>query len=188
MIADVRSPQDASDNQGGGSMNEQEDLSDQSEGESYSYSATSGEPLSRDHSESLFDPNFQVQKILSIHYCSFYSAIKSYQNISISCFHSFNFLGVFVSPQTTSPATPDAPPNDTADLLGFNSDPQPPSVSSATSPPQQGDQGGMKTASSNSDLLNELFAPPAGQTGAVQEDLFFSGPASGATPDQKRKD
>lgn len=45
----------------------------------------------------------------------------------------------------------------------------------------------MKAASSNSDLLNDLFAPPAGQTGAVQEDLFFSGPASGATPDQKRK-
>lgn len=59
--------------------------------------------------------------------------------------------------------------------------------STSSSAPQHGDQGGMKAASSNSDLLNDLFAPPAGQTGAVQEDLFFSGPASGATPDQKRK-
>ncbi len=45
----------------------------------------------------------------------------------------------------------------------------------------------MKAASSNSDLLNDLFAPPAGQSGAAQEDLFFSGPTSGATPDSKRK-
>lgn len=41
-------------------MNDQEDLSDQSEGESYSYSAPSGEPLSRDPSEPLFDADFQV--------------------------------------------------------------------------------------------------------------------------------
>uniref|UniRef100_A0AAX7W697 Cyclin-G-associated kinase n=1 Tax=Astatotilapia calliptera TaxID=8154 RepID=A0AAX7W697_ASTCA len=129
---------DASDSQEGGYMNDQEDLSDQSEGESYSYSATSGEPMSRDHSEPLFDSDFQ------------------------------------------------APPEDTADLLGLNCDPQPPTMSStSSSAPQHGDQGGMKAASSNSDLLNDLFAPPAGQTGAVQEDLFFSGPASGATPDQK---
>uniref|UniRef100_A0AAX7V271 Cyclin-G-associated kinase n=1 Tax=Astatotilapia calliptera TaxID=8154 RepID=A0AAX7V271_ASTCA len=80
----------------------------------------------------------------------------------------------------------EAPPEDTADLLGLNCDPQPPTMSStSSSAPQHGDQGGMKAASSNSDLLNDLFAPPAGQTGAVQEDLFFSGPASGATPDQK---
>lgn len=63
MIIDVRSAQDASDSQEGGYMNDQEDLSDQSEGESYSYSATSGEPVSRDHSEPLFDSDFQVQKI-----------------------------------------------------------------------------------------------------------------------------
>lgn len=63
MIIDVRSAQDASDSQEGGYMNEQEDLSDQSEGESYSCSATSGEPMSRDHSEPLFDSDFQVQKI-----------------------------------------------------------------------------------------------------------------------------
>lgn len=77
---------------------------------------------------------------------------------------------------------------DTADLLGLNADPQPPPVSTASaSAPHQGVQGEMKAASSNSDLLNDLFAPPAGQTGAVQEDLFFSGPASVATPDSKRK-
>lgn len=41
-------------------MNDQEDLSDQSEGDSYSYSAPSGEPLSRDPSEAMFDADFQV--------------------------------------------------------------------------------------------------------------------------------
>lgn len=90
--------------------------------------------------------------------------------------------------QTSPPAAEESPISDTADLLGLNSDPQPPSASSASSSaPQQGLQGGMKAASSNSDLLNDLFAPPAGQTGAAQEDLFFSGPSSGATPDSKRK-
>uniref|UniRef100_A0A3P8QHH4 Cyclin-G-associated kinase n=1 Tax=Astatotilapia calliptera TaxID=8154 RepID=A0A3P8QHH4_ASTCA len=75
---------------------------------------------------------------------------------------------------TASPATQEAPPEDTADLLGLNCDPQPPTMSStSSSAPQHGDQGGMKAASSNSDLLNDLFAPPAGQTGAVQEDLFL---------------
>uniref|UniRef100_A0A4W6EJG2 Cyclin-G-associated kinase n=1 Tax=Lates calcarifer TaxID=8187 RepID=A0A4W6EJG2_LATCA len=74
----------------------------------------------------------------------------------------------------------ESPVGDTADLLGLNSDP-----STSSSAPHQGGQGGLKAASSNSDLLNDLFAPPAGQTGAVQEDLFFSGPTSGATPDSK---
>lgn len=45
-------------------MNDQDDLSDQSEGESYSYSAPSGEPLSRDPSEPLFDADFQVRRWL----------------------------------------------------------------------------------------------------------------------------
>lgn len=58
-------PPDASDSQGGGSINDQEDLSDQSEGESYSYSAPGGEPLSRDPSEPLFDADFQVGKVLA---------------------------------------------------------------------------------------------------------------------------
>ncbi|KAM3611790.1 uncharacterized protein V6R79_024258 [Siganus canaliculatus] len=143
---DVRSSQDASGSQGGGSINDQDDLSDQSEGESYSYSAPSGEPLSRDTSEPLFDADFQ----------------------------------------TSGPAAEESPVGDTADLLGLNSDPQPPSTSSASSSaPPQAVQGGMKAASSNSDLLNDLFAPSAGQTGAVQEDLFFSGSTSGATPDSK---
>lgn len=60
----MHGPQDASDSQGGGSVNDQDDLSDQSEGESYSYSAPSGEPLSRDPSEPLFDADFQVGKVL----------------------------------------------------------------------------------------------------------------------------
>ncbi|XP_024131109.1 cyclin-G-associated kinase isoform X2 [Oryzias melastigma] len=139
---DSRGAQDASDSQRRGSLNEQEDMSDQSEGESYSYSAPSAEPLSRDQSEHLFDADFQ---------------------------------------------TPQEPPaGDTADLLGLNSDAEPPSASAASSSaPHQAEQGGMKAASSNSDLLNDLFAPPAGQTGAVQEDLFFSGPTSEATPDSK---
>lgn len=57
---DVRSSQDATESQGAGSMNDQEDLSDQSEGDSYSYSAPGGEPLSRDPSEPLFDADFEV--------------------------------------------------------------------------------------------------------------------------------
>ncbi|KAM9392478.1 cyclin-G-associated kinase isoform 2-T2 [Pholidichthys leucotaenia] len=133
---DVRSSQEACDSQGG-SLNEQEDLSDQSEGESVSYSAPSVEPLSRDHSEQLLDPDFQDSSV-----------------------------------------------SDTADLLGLNSDPELPSMSSCSTAPKQGDQGGMKAASSNSDLLNDLFAPPAGQSGTVQDDLFFSGPSDTAT-DQK---
>lgn len=62
----MRGPQDASDSQGGGSMNDQEDLSDQSEGESYSYSAPGAEPLSRDPSEPLFDADFQVGNTLDV--------------------------------------------------------------------------------------------------------------------------
>ncbi|XP_060926974.1 cyclin-G-associated kinase isoform X3 [Limanda limanda] len=134
---DVSGPQDASDSQAGGSMNDLEDMSDQSEGESYSYSAPGGEPLSRDPSEPLFDADFE----------------------------------------TPPPSAQEAPVGGTADLLGLNSDPEPPSSSA----PQQGVQGGMKAASSNSDLLTDLFAPPAGQTGAGQEDLFFSE----STPDSK---
>lgn len=137
---DVRSSQDAAESQGAGSMNDQEDLSDQSEGDSYSYSAPSGEPLSRDPSEALFDADFQ----------------------------------------NSSPTAQDPPVSDTADLLGLNSDPQPPTNPSSAAP--QGFQGGMKAASSNSDLLNDLFAPPAGQTAAVQEDIFFSAAPSDSKP------
>uniref|UniRef100_A0A0S7EVW3 GAK n=1 Tax=Poeciliopsis prolifica TaxID=188132 RepID=A0A0S7EVW3_9TELE len=138
---DTQIPHDATDSIGGGSLNDQEDLSDQSEGESYS--APSGEALSRDLSEQLFDADFQ----------------------------------------TPPPAPEDSAQSDTADLLGLNSDPEPPASSAVSS--GASNQGGLKAASSNSDLLNDLFAPPAGQTGAVQEDLFFGEPTSGATPDSK---
>ncbi|XP_077456668.1 cyclin-G-associated kinase [Stigmatopora argus] len=120
---DVSSPQDASGFQTGGSSNDQEDLSDRSEEESYSHSVPSGE--SQDTSESLFDANFQT-------------------------------------PQST---TEGSLANDTADLLGLNAEPQPPSASS----------DGLTASSSHGDLLNDLFAPPAGNTTAPQEDLFFSG-------------
>ncbi|XP_061585552.1 cyclin-G-associated kinase isoform X2 [Cololabis saira] len=141
---ELQSAQEASDSQGGGSIPDQEDLSDQSEGESYS--APSGEPLSRDQSEQLFEADFQ----------------------------------------TPPPAAQDSSVDDTADLLGLNCEPErPPTSSTPSSAPQQGDQGGLKAASSNSDLLNDLFAPSAGQSGAVQEDLFFSGPPGAATPDSK---
>ncbi|XP_054628572.1 cyclin-G-associated kinase isoform X2 [Dunckerocampus dactyliophorus] len=131
---DVGNPQNASDNQAGGSMNDQEDGSDQSEAESYSYSAPSGEPLSRDTSEPLFDADFQ----------------------------------------TPATAAEDSPANDTADLLGLNSDP--------SSAGHAGAQVGLKASSSHSDLLNDLFAPSAGHSVAAQEDLFFSGQAGGSKP------
>lgn len=179
VFVDVRGTQDASDSQGGGSMNDQEDLSDQSEGESYSYSAPSGEPLSRDPSEPLFDADFQVRK------CHTADCIILCHRPIISFIDLF-FLCTF-SPQSPPPAAQDSPVSDTADLLGLNSDPQPAAMSSdSSSAAHQGVQGGMKAAVSNSDLLDDLFAPPAGQPGAVQEDLFFSGPTSGATPDSKR--
>lgn len=93
-----------------------------------------------------------------------------------------------IFPQTPTPAAQESPVGGTADLLGLNSDLEPPAVSStSSSAPHQGVQGGMKAASSNSDLLNDLFAPPGGPTGAVQEDLFFSGQTSAATPDSKRE-
>uniref|UniRef100_A0AAQ4P5M1 Cyclin-G-associated kinase n=1 Tax=Gasterosteus aculeatus aculeatus TaxID=481459 RepID=A0AAQ4P5M1_GASAC len=139
-LLDVSGLQDSADSQGGGSMNDPEDLSDQSEGESYSYSAPGGEPLSRDPSEPLFDADFQVGK--------------------------------------------ESPIGDTADLLGLNSDPSVSSTSSSSAA-HPGVQAGIKAASSNSDLLNDLFAPPAGQTAAAQEDLFYGGPPGGATPDSK---
>ncbi|AWP07501.1 putative cyclin-G-associated kinase-like [Scophthalmus maximus] len=141
---DVSGPHDASDSQTGADMIDQDDLSDQSEGESYSYSAPGGEPLSRDHSEPLFDADFE----------------------------------------TPPPVAQESPIGDTADLLGLHSDPEAPSVpsTSSSSAPHQGVQAGLKAASSNSDLLNDLFAPPTGQTGGVQEDLFFSEDTSDSKP------
>ncbi|KAM6965438.1 cyclin-G-associated kinase [Aplochiton taeniatus] len=132
--------QDASDSLGGGTMDDQDDLSDQTEDESYSYSAP-GEPLSRDPSVPLFDADFQ----------------------------------------TSPPPTQDPPPSNTADLLGLNSELNPPS----SAPPQAptGVQVGLKTASSNSDLLSDIFAPPIGAAGvAAQDNLFFGDPPNGVTP------
>ena len=109
---------------------------------------------------------------------------------SLPLFILASSLCVRLSSQPSASAAQDSPAGDTADLLGLNADsepPNPPMSSSSSSAPHQGVQGGLKAASSNSDLLNDLFAPPAGQTGAVQEDLFFSGAPSGATPDSKRK-
>lgn len=62
------------------------------------------------------------------------------------------------------------PQLDTEDLLGLNSDPCPSAVTPET---------GMKTCSSNSDLLNDLFgsAPGPSHTGDT-EDLFFSNTSS----------
>ncbi|XP_037113989.1 cyclin-G-associated kinase isoform X2 [Syngnathus acus] len=121
---DVGGPLDTSGIQTGGSSNELEDLSDQSEGESYSCSTHSGEPPARDNSEPLFDADFQ----------------------------------------TPIPSPEDSPTDNTADLLGLNSELQAPTTTSA----------GLKASSSHGDLLNDLFAPPAEHTTATQEDLFFS--------------
>lgn len=115
--------------------------------------------------------------------------------IDAMCFHNFKFFLIFLSyisdctsfffPLSTlqnSSAAQDPPVSDTADLLGLNSDPQPPTNTSPAAP--LGFQAGMKAASSNSDLLNDLFAPPAGQSATTKEDIFFSGAAS----DSKRTD
>uniref|UniRef100_H3DEV8 Cyclin G associated kinase n=1 Tax=Tetraodon nigroviridis TaxID=99883 RepID=H3DEV8_TETNG len=158
---DVRCSQEASDSQGRGSMNDQDDLSYRSEGESFSYSAPSGEPLSREPSEPLFDADFQAD-------CAVLSS-------SINCV----FL-LFIArclPQVPPPAAQEPTVGDTADLLGLNSDTQTPSTASSSAA-HQGVQGGMKAATSNSNLLDDLFAPPAGEAAPVQEDLFFSEPAN----------
>lgn len=111
----------------------------------------------------------------------YYSTIIFFKvDLSLLCLHP--------SPQTSLPAAQEAPADDTADLLGLNSDPELLPVSSSSSSAPQGVQGGLKTSSSNSDLLNDLFAPPAAHTAPVQEDLFFGGPPNGATPVQKCKD
>lgn len=83
-------------------------------------------------------------------------------------------------PQIPPPAAPEPPVSDTADLLGLNSDSQTRSTVSSSAA-HQGIQGGMKAATSNSNLLDDLFAPPAGKASPVQEDLFFSEPTNEAT-------
>ncbi|XP_055054367.2 cyclin-G-associated kinase isoform X2 [Misgurnus anguillicaudatus] len=69
--------------------------------------------------------------------------------------------------------TPPDPQPDTEDLLGLNSDPCPPAGI-----PQPGiaAEPGLKSSASNSDLLNDLFAPPPNTMPAVDtEDLIGEG-------------
>nr|XP_055054368.1 cyclin-G-associated kinase isoform X3 [Misgurnus anguillicaudatus] len=69
--------------------------------------------------------------------------------------------------------TPPDPQPDTEDLLGLNSDPCPPAGM-----PQPGitAEPGLKSSASNSDLLNDLFAPPPNTMPAVDtEDLIGEG-------------
>ncbi|KAJ8285969.1 hypothetical protein GJAV_G00033020 [Gymnothorax javanicus] len=139
---DGSSRQDAPDEQGTGEN--QEDLSDPSEEESYSAAgqkpSEDSEPFSREHSEQLFDPEFQEL------------------------------------PQ-------DNQSSDSVDLLGLNSDPADTPAPTASSLGAE-----MKSASSNSDLLNDLFASaplaPSSSTddligGGVEGDLLFTAPSSG---------
>ncbi|KAI1901139.1 hypothetical protein AGOR_G00057120 [Albula goreensis] len=134
-----------------GVMEDPDDLSEHSEDESYSAGgrkrSLDSEPISRETSEPLFDPEFQ--------------------NL----------------PQESQSS-------DSVDLLGLNSDP---ADSPAAPPTAAGIGGGMKTSSSNSDLLNDLFAPAPAPApapthsstddligGGVDGDLFFSGPPPAA--------
>lgn len=89
---------------------------------------------------------------------------------------SNSLLTAHLLPQIPPPAAQEPPVSDTADLLGLNTDTSTASSSAA----HQGVQGGMKAATSNSNLLNDLFAPPAGDAAPVQEDLFFNEPTSEA--------
>ncbi|XP_036454144.1 cyclin-G-associated kinase isoform X3 [Colossoma macropomum] len=76
---------------------------------------------------------------------------------------------LFEADFTTSP--PDPQP-DTEDLLGLNSDPSP---QAAAPQPAVTTETGLKTCASNSDLLNDLFAPNSGSTHTAEtEDLFFT--------------
>uniref|UniRef100_A0AAY5F4W1 Cyclin-G-associated kinase n=1 Tax=Electrophorus electricus TaxID=8005 RepID=A0AAY5F4W1_ELEEL len=76
---------------------------------------------------------------------------------------------LFEAAFTTS--SPDPQP-DTEDLLGLNSNPGPAPV---TSQPAVGTETGLKSCASNSDLLNDLFAPgPSSAHTGDTEDLFFT--------------
>lgn len=73
---------------------------------------------------------------------------------------------------------PDPQP-DTEDLLGLNSDPGP---ATAAPQPAAAAETGLKTYASNSDLLNDMFAPPSGSAHTAEaEDLFFTSPPSQPT-------
>ncbi|XP_048044725.1 cyclin-G-associated kinase isoform X6 [Megalobrama amblycephala] len=85
--------------------------------------------------------------------------------------------------------TPPDPQPDTEDLLGLNSDPSPPAD---TSQPGITTETGLKSSASNSDLLNDLFAPPSNAAPPADtedllgegtgEDLFFSNTSSQPAP------
>uniref|UniRef100_A0A8C2DFL8 Cyclin G associated kinase n=1 Tax=Cyprinus carpio TaxID=7962 RepID=A0A8C2DFL8_CYPCA len=85
--------------------------------------------------------------------------------------------------------TPPDPQPDTEDLLGLNSDPCPPA---ATTQPGLVNETGLKSSASNSDLLNDLFAPPPNTVPSANaedlmgegtgEDLFFSSTSSQPAP------
>uniref|UniRef100_A0A671QS98 Cyclin-G-associated kinase n=1 Tax=Sinocyclocheilus anshuiensis TaxID=1608454 RepID=A0A671QS98_9TELE len=81
--------------------------------------------------------------------------------------------------------TPPDPQPDTEDLLGLNSDPGPPASSTQ---PCVANETVLKSSASNSDLLNDLFAPPPNAVPSANaedfigestgEDLFFSDTSS----------
>uniref|UniRef100_A0A8C1XZ56 Cyclin-G-associated kinase n=1 Tax=Cyprinus carpio TaxID=7962 RepID=A0A8C1XZ56_CYPCA len=85
--------------------------------------------------------------------------------------------------------TPPDPQPDTEDLLGLNSDPGPPA---SNTQPGVANETGLKSAASNSDLLNDLFAPPPNTVPSANaedlmgegtgEDLFFSSTSSQPAP------
>lgn len=85
--------------------------------------------------------------------------------------------------------TPPDPQPDTEDLLGLNSEPSPPA---ATTQPGIANETGLKSSASNSDLLNDLFAPPPNAVPPANaedlmgesagEDLFFSNTSSQQAP------
>lgn len=80
-------------------------------------------------------------------------------------------------------STPPDPQPDTEDLLGLNSDP--------SDPPRPAETG-LKSSASNSDLLNDLFAPQSNTTPSADtedlmgqssaEDLFFTNTHSQPAP------
>lgn len=141
VFTDVSQQFDRSDSQ----MEDQDDLSGDSEEESVSYSAPVDGTLSRDTSEPLFEADF-----------------------------------------TTTPPDPQL---DTEDLLGLNSDPCPPA---SNTQPSIANETGLKSSASNSDLLNNLFAPPPNVVPSANaedlmgesagEDFFFSNTSSQPAP------
>uniref|UniRef100_A0A673HX02 Auxilin n=1 Tax=Sinocyclocheilus rhinocerous TaxID=307959 RepID=A0A673HX02_9TELE len=85
--------------------------------------------------------------------------------------------------------TPPDPQPDTEDLLGLNSDPCPPATATQ---PGLANETGLKSSASNSDLLNDLFAPAPNAVPSANaedlmgegtgEDLFFSSTSSQPAP------